>query len=135
MVAEDEFFEYAEVYGEGKGVPRAPVRAAIASGRDVLLRVDIQGAATVAAAIPACIRVFIAPPSLADLERRLRERNSDAPDALARRLATARQEIERAGECDYIVINHQGRLDETVRDLEAIMTAERLRVRRRRLAL
>ena len=130
-----EFLEHATVYGHGYGIPRSPVREALAAGRDVLLRIDVQGAATIARLVPGSIRIFLAPPSFAELEHRLRSRKADDPEVIARRLETAHEELQRADECDYLVINEDGRLDETVCQIAAIMQAERRRVRRPRVVV
>ena len=135
MLAEGEFLENATVYGYGYGIPRTPVREALAKGKDVLLRIDVQGAATIGALAPGCIRIFVAPPTFAELEQRLRQRKSDAPDVIERRLRTAHEEMARAAECDYIVVNAEGRLDDTVCQIAAILTAERLRIYRRRVEI
>lgn len=133
MLAAGEFLEHAEVYGHGYGIPRAPVRAALAEGRDVLLRIDPQGAATVGRLVPGAVRIFVAPPNLAELEARLRARKTESADALARRLATARSEMERATEFEYFVVNANGQLDRTVCEIAAIMIAEQRRIHRPRV--
>jgi guanylate kinase len=130
VLAAGEFLEHAEVYGNGYGIPRAPVRAALAEGRDVLMRIDPQGAATIGRLVPGATRIFVAPPTMDELESRLRNRKTDSPAALARRLATARAEMERAEEFEYYVVNADGELDRTVCEITAIMTAERRRIHR-----
>lgn len=130
MLDAGEFLEHADVYGFGYGIPRAPVREALAAGTDVILRIDPQGAATVGALVPGCVRIFIAPPTFDELEQRLRNRRSETPDALARRLATAHTELARADECDYLVVNADGRLDAAVCDIIAIIHAEHRRLHR-----
>jgi guanylate kinase len=135
MLAGDEFLEHATVYGYGYGIPRAPLRDALAAGLDVLARIDVQGAATLGERVPGCIRIFLAPPSFDELGRRLRERRLDSPEAIEHRLKTARAELTRADECDYVVINADGRLDETVCRISSIMAAERSRVRRRPITI
>ena len=130
MLAAGEFLEHAEVYGNGYGIPRAPVRTALAEGRDVLMRIDPQGAATVGRLVPGATRIFVAPPDMDELESRLRNRKTDSAEALARRLATARSEMARAAEFEYYVVNADGELDRTVCEITAIMAAERRRVQR-----
>jgi guanylate kinase len=125
-----ELLEHAEFNGHGYGIPRAQVREALAAGQDVLLRIDPQGAATIGAIVPGAVRIFLSPPSMAELERRLRGRKSETPEGLARRLAIAEGELQRAAECEYVVLNEDGKLDETVEQILAIMTAERCRVGR-----
>jgi guanylate kinase len=133
MLARGEFLEHATVYGYGYGIPRAPIRKALAEGVDVLVRIDVQGAATIGEFVPGSVRIFLAPPSFDELERRLRERKLDAPEVIERRLRTAREEMARAAECEYVVVNADGLLDETVCRIVSIMAAERARVRRRRV--
>lgn len=135
MLAANELLEHAEVYGFGYGIPRGPVREALAAGNDVLLRIDPQGAATIGRLAPGCVRIFIAPPSFPELEARLRSRKSETPEILERRLKTAHQEMARADECDYIVVNAEGELDQTVKEIAAIMRAERRRIHRQRVVI
>ncbi|MSQ61997.1 MAG: guanylate kinase [Dehalococcoidia bacterium] len=127
---EGAFLEHASVYGRYYGVPKAPIAAALAEGRDVLMRVDVQGAATIRALVPEVITVFLRTDSFDELEARLRARNSDDEPDLQRRITTARAEMDRLPEFDYAVANREGRLDETVDALLAIMRAERCRVGR-----
>jgi guanylate kinase len=135
MLDGGEFLEHATVYGFGYGTPRSPVREALAAGTDVLLRIDVQGAATIARLVSGSIRIFLAPPNFAELERRLRSRKADDQEVIARRLKTAHEELRRADECDYLVFNEDGRLDETVCQIAAIMQAERRRIRRARVVV
>jgi guanylate kinase len=135
MLEAEEFLEHARVYDHGYGTPRTPVREALAAGKDVLLRIDVQGAAAIGTIVPGCVRIFIAPQSFEDLERRLRGRGLDAPDVIERRLRTAHTELTRAGESDYLIVNAEGRLDDTVCQILAIMTAERRRIHRQPVEL
>lgn len=132
LLAHGEFLEHAEVHGVHLyGVPREPVRAALARGEDVILPPDVQGAATVRAAVPGTLTIFLAAPSFADLEERIRRRRRESDEAeIQRRLATARAEMARLREFDYLVINAEGQLDESVRELDAIIQAEKRRVKR-----
>ena len=134
-VAENGFLERAEVYGYRYGVPRDQVRDALASGLDVIIKIDVQGAETIKRLNPEGVFVFLAPPSMDELERRLRERKSEAAEALERRLDTARREMDRMPMFDYVVVNESGALDETAEALEAIMRAERWRYPRRAMTL
>jgi len=135
MLDAGEFLEHATVYGHGYGIPRGPVREALAAGKDVVMRIDVQGAATVARLVPGSVRIFLAPPSFEELEQRLRNRKSDDEDVIARRLQTAHEEMKRAGECDYVVVNEDARLDDTVCQIDAIMRAEHRRIRRARVVV
>lgn len=131
LLREDGFLEHAQVYGYRYGVPRAPVAAALAAGRDVLMRTDVQGAATIRRLVPETVLVFVSTPSLAELEARLRARGLDNEESLQRRLATAQAEMDRIPEFDYLVVNESGHLDVTVDRVLAIVTAEKCRVGRR----
>ena len=134
-VADDGFLEKAEVYGNRYGVPKDQVSNALASGVDVIIKIDVQGAETLKRLNPEAVFVFVAPPSMEELERRLRDRRSEPTVDLQRRLETARQELERLPMFDYVVVNESGAIDEAAQALEAIMRAERWRYPRRRLAL
>ncbi len=131
LLRENGFLEHADVYGYHYGVPRAPIAAAIRAGSDVILRTDVQGAATIRGLVPEAVLIFIAPPSMAEMETRLRERRQDDEESLRRRLATAAAEMRRIGEYDYLVENATGRLEETTDRVLAIVTAEKCRVGRR----
>lgn len=130
LVAEDEMLEYAEVFGNFYGSPRAPIEQLLAEGRDVLLDIDWQGGQQVRRSKLArdVVSVFILPPSIAELERRLRGRGQDSEDVIAGRMAKARDEISHWGEYDYVLINTD--LDATETDLRTILTAERARADR-----
>jgi guanylate kinase len=129
LIAEEELVEWAVVYGQYKGIPKWELERALESGQDVVVLVDIQGAAAVREFMPQAISVFVAPPSEAELVRRLRKRGGDTVRQVEARISTARQEMSHLEEFDYLVINHQGRLDEAVEQVEAILTAERCRIR------
>lgn len=135
MAAAGELLENALVYGHRYGVPKGPVREALAGGRDVLLRTDVQGAATIKGAVPQAVTVFLAPASLADLEERLRRRATDSQETLRVRLATARREMDAAGHFDYVIVNAEGRLEEAAHQVERIIAAERARPERTAPAL
>lgn len=122
------FLEWAQVYGYFYGVPKEQVRQALAQGRDVLIRVDVQGATTIRRLVPQAVFIFVTAPSLSELERRLRQRGTDSPKALERRLETVRQELEYLPTFDYLVINENGRLDQAVAAVEAIIAAEKCRL-------
>jgi guanylate kinase len=125
MVEADAFYEHADVHGDLKGTARTAVEPLLAQGRDVLLEIDWQGARQVRAKCPACVSIFILPPSRAELERRLRARASDSVETIARRLANSREEVAHAHEFDYIVVNDQ--FGDALADLRAILASRRLR--------
>ena len=125
MVDERELLEHAVVYGQEKGLPKEPVREMLDSGYDVLFRTDVQGARYIKSVAPGAVTIFIAPPSDAELERRLRSRGGDSDDQVKLRLETARQEIAEAGEFDHVIVNDD--LAETAAEIERIIAEERAR--------
>ncbi len=135
MIENDELFEYAIVYGDYKGNSKQHVREALASGADVVMRLDVQGAETVRKLVPEALLIFITVENEQELTARLRQRQTETAEELALRIATARQELKRIGEFDYVVVNADFCLDETVDTLVAIIQAEHHRVRPRRVSL
>ncbi|MEL6584077.1 MAG: guanylate kinase [Pseudomonadota bacterium] len=127
MIAEGEMLEHAEVFGNLYGSPRAPVEAAISAGHDVIFDVDWQGGQQIrnSELKDAVVSIFILPPSIAELENRLRTRGQDEADVIARRMQESRSEISHWAEYDYVLVNEQ--IDQTFARLEAILMAERLR--------
>jgi guanylate kinase len=129
MLRNDELLEHAEVFGNCYGTPRRPVEAALARGRDVLFDIDWQGTQQLIAKVrDDLVTVFVLPPSLAELERRLKRRAEDSDDTIRGRMAKAAEEISHYGDYDYIVINHD--LEQAFGDVRAILAAERLRLAR-----
>jgi guanylate kinase len=128
MIAREELLEHAMVYGQYKGIPKAAVRAALTSGQDVVLRVDVQGAATVKRLVPQAISIFLTAESEEALLERLRRRHTENEAQLNRRIKAARAELHRAREFKYRVVNRECALDETVDTVLSIMKAERCRV-------
>jgi len=120
MIQDDELLEYATVYGQHKGIARAQVKEALVSNRDVMMRLDVQGAATIRNMAPEAVLVFL---------------SCESEEALAARLMVAWQEMKRLPEFDYLVINHTDRLDETVDTIAAIIATEKCRVRQRKITL
>lgn len=135
LLERGEFLEHANVYGHLYGVPKEQVREAWARGQDVLLRIDVQGAATIKKIAPEAVFIFLAPSSMDELMQRLAERKTEARADLERRMATAREEMKRLPEFDYVVINRDDRLDEAVEQIMAILAAEKCRVHPRRINL
>jgi len=125
MLERGEFLESAEVHGYRYGTSQAVIRDALARGQDLVLEIDWQGAQQVRRLHPEGIGVFILPPSVAELERRMRARGQDAEAVIRRRLASAEEEMSHAPEFDYVIINKD--FDEARRDLQAIIRVERLR--------
>jgi guanylate kinase len=135
MIEQNELIEYALVYGDYKGIPKAQVREALASGQDVVMRLDVQGAETVRKLAPAALLIFITTESEEELVHRLRQRETETSDSLAIRIATARKELKRVEAFDYVLVNHDFQLDETVDTIRAIIQAEHHRVQPRRVNL
>ncbi len=135
LIADDELIEYARVYDQYKGVPKTHVRQALASGQDVLMRLDVQGAATVKAKFPETLTIFLAPPSAEVLAHRLERRGGDSEAQVRRRLETALKEMSLINDFDYVIVNHEGQLDETAKQAIAVMMAEHCRTDRRRLEI
>ena len=126
MAADGEFLEWAHVFGHRYGTPRAPVEDLLAAGKDVLFDIDWQGARDVAAKCPGdAVRVFILPPSLEELRRRLVTRSQDAEDVIERRVANAKGEIEHCDDFDYVLVNED--FDRSYAELAHIYHAERSR--------
>jgi len=129
MRADQAFLEWAEVHGNLYGTSRAAIEAQQAQGIDVFLDIDVQGAKQLRdCGLPGAVFLFIAPPSWAELERRLRGRGTDPEETVQLRLSNARREMEDADRYDYLVIND--RLDEAVEVLRAVVIAERCKARR-----
>jgi guanylate kinase len=123
MVERGEFVEWANVYGHLYGTARKQLQAAHVAGQDLLLDIDVQGHAQVRAKLPDAVSIFILPPSFEELSRRLRDRHSDAPEEIARRLETAREEIGHWAEYDYLVVNDH--LKDATQSLQAIVRGAR----------
>jgi guanylate kinase len=135
MIANDDLLEHAVVYGEYKGIPKSQVRNALRSGKDVIMRIDVQGAATIRQLAPEAVLIFLIPPSTAELASRLRLRRTESPEALERRLALAEEEMQRVHEFDYVVMNPEARPDEAASAIQSIIRAEKARIRPRRITL
>ncbi len=125
-----ELLEWAEVYGNYYGTPRSTVLKALDEGKDILLEIDIQGALQVKAAFPDCVLVFVWPPSYQELERRIRQRGTETPESLARRLRKAKLEMAHVVNYDYIVVNQPDQVEKAVKEVEAILLAEKAKVAR-----
>ena len=128
MIAQDALLEHAVVYGQHKGIPRQHVQDALASGKDVIMRIDVQGAATIRRLVPQAVLIFLTASSDEELEQRLLARGGDTSEQLQKRIATAREEMRCLPEFDYVVVNRDGELDQAVDDVLAIIRAEHRRV-------
>jgi len=128
-VAQGELLEHAHVFGNHYGTPRAPVEETLSRGADVLFDIDWQGTQQLAQAMREdLVSIFVLPPTIADLERRLRTRAQDSDDEVARRMAKASDEMSHWAEYDYIIVNRD--IDESVRQVQSVLAAERLRRQR-----
>lgn len=127
MIADDELLEWATVHGNYYGVPKAQVMDALSRGLDVILKIDVQGAETVRRLAPDALFIFLAPPSEAELERRLRGRGTEDSDALRRRIDQARHELQEAAKFDYTVVHRTDATDEAALEIEDIIEQERRR--------
>ncbi len=128
MAEQGDLLEHAIVYGQYKGIPRQQVREALDSGKDVVMRLDVQGAATVQRLAPEAMLIFLTASSEQELEQRLRARGGDSPAQLQKRITAAHEEMGRLPEFDYVVVNRDGELDRAVDDVLAIIQAEHCRV-------
>jgi len=131
MLSEDGFLEWAVVYGNYYGVPKGEIALAFSRGEDVVVKVDVQGAATIKGIVPEAVFIFLTPPSMEELEHRLRSRLSESCDDLALRLQTSHEEAQSLPLFDYVVINHRDRLDDATAQIDAIISAEKCRVQQR----
>jgi guanylate kinase len=135
LIEQGELLEYAIVYSDYKGIPKDQVRKALASGKDVVMRIDVQGAATIRKISPEALLIFLTTSSEDELVQRLEKRATEDNEDLKLRIATARQEFKRIAEFDYIVVNSENKLDETVDKINAIIEAEHHRVNPRKVNL
>ena len=131
MKARDDLLESAQVYGNWYGVPRNQVRQGLRNGKDVFLKVDVQGADTVRELAPEALFIFMIPSSLDDLRSRLTLRMTEKPSEMELRISIAESELGRVGEYDYRVVNREGQLEQAVAEIDAIITAEKCRTRPR----
>jgi guanylate kinase len=122
--------EHASVYGNLYGVPRNQVDEALANGQDVMVKVDVQGVDNIKRIMPESISIFLMPPSIEELTNRLTHRKTETQSALELRLRTASEEMKKMPEFDYAVMNRWGEIDSAVSDIEAIITAEKCRIRK-----
>jgi len=135
MIENKELLEWANVYGNWYGVPKQPVKQALDKGRDIIVKVDIQGAATIKKILPQAVFIFFLPPSREELATRLKQRHTESHFDLALRLKTAEEEIKQLPLFDYVVVNKRDEIDLAVSAIEAIITAEKCRVTPREISL
>lgn len=135
LAGKDELLEFANVHGNWYGQPRQPIRDNLRAGRDVLLKIDVQGAATIRSKVPQAIFIFLVPESLEELAARLANRNTETETELQRRLEDARVELAEQHWYDYLIVNPQGHPQEAADKLLAIMVAEHCRVHPRHVKI
>lgn len=135
MKARDELLECAEVYGRWYGVPRSQVIEAMQEGKDVILKIDVQGADTVRRLSPGAVFIFMLPASFQELRGRLASRMTESTPEMDLRLKTAEEEMKQFSKFDYRVINRDGGLASAVAEIDAIITAEKCRTDRRQVGL
>ena len=135
MIKHDELLEWANVYGNWYGVPKRPIKQALDSGQDTVVKVDIQGAASIKKILPQAVFIFLMPPSIEELMLRLKQRHNEASFDLALRVQTAEEEIKQLPLFDYVVLSQRDEIYRAVSDIVAIITAEKSRVTPREIAL
>ncbi|MDP2916888.1 MAG: guanylate kinase [Dehalococcoidia bacterium] len=135
MLKQSGLLEWANVYGNWYGVPKQPVKEALAAGRDTIIKVDMQGAATIKKIVPEAVFIFIAPPSIEELLNRLKQRSTESQFDLEVRTRAAEGEMKQVFMFDYIVVNKGDGIDEAIAQIQAIVTAEKCRVNPRRITL
>lgn len=127
LVDNNQLLEWAGVYGNLYGIPKEPVRQALKNGKDVIVKIDVQGAATIKKICPQAVFIFLVTPSLQELEKRLKQRRTETAEELELRLKTAFEELKQMMMFDYVVVNRPGEIDKAVADIEAIIAAEKCR--------
>ncbi len=135
MIENNELLEHAIVYGEYKGIPKSQVRDSLASGKDVVMRLDVQGAATIRQLCPEALMIFLTLRDEDEIVRRLQARRTESLASLKLRIETARHEMTQIDSFDYVIFNREGYLDETVDVIVAIIVAEHHRVNPRKVTL
>jgi guanylate kinase len=135
LIKNNGLLESARVYGNWYGVPKQPIREALAKGKDTIVKVDVQGAATIKQILPEAVFIFIAPLSLEELSTRLNQRGSETASDLAVRLKTAEDEIKQIYRFDYVVYNRCNEIDLAIEQIRAIVTAEKCRAKPRKIVL
>ena len=128
MIENNELLEWANVYGNWYGVPEKPVKQALDKGQDTIVKVDIQGAATIKKILPQAVFIFLTPPSIEELKLRLKQRRTESSFDFTLRTKTAEEEIKQLSLFEHVVFSRQNEIDRAVADIKAIITAEKRRV-------
>jgi guanylate kinase len=131
MIDKEQLLEWAEVYGNYYGVPEGEITQALSRRKDVIVKVDVQGASAIKRLMPQAILVFLMPPSMQELEARLKQRRSESSEDVALRLAKVKEEMENLPLFDYVITSHEGKIDDVISQVNAIVVAEKCRVKRR----
>ena len=131
----NELLESANVYGNWYGVPKEPIRQALKRGNDIIVKVDVQGAATIKKLAPQAVFIFLMPPSVDELAARLNRRYTESPESLALRLRTCEHEMKQISKFDYVVFNHRDQIESAVNEVKAIIIAEKCRAKQREISL
>jgi guanylate kinase len=135
LIDAGELLEWANVYGNYYGIPKEPVRQALRHGKDVIVKIDVQGAATIKKILPQAVFIFMVTPYMEELEKRLKQRRTETSDGLELRLKTAADELRQLPMFDYVVVNRPGEINQAVAEIIAIITAEKCRIASRELSL
>jgi guanylate kinase len=135
MQVEGEFLEASEVHGHWSGTPRDQVLAALVEGRHAILKIDVQGADKIKALVPEVLRIFVAPPSMSEREKRLAGRGTESAEEFAQRNRDAEYEMSRAVDYDHVVVNETGRVEDTARRIDEIIREEERANAHRRITL
>ncbi len=135
MIEHGELLEWAKVYSNWYGVPKGTIKHALDRGQNTIVKVDVQGAATIKKILPQAVFIFLIPPSMEELATRLKQRRTESSFDAALRIKIAGEEIEQLPLFDYVVVNRQGKIDRAVAEIKAIITAEKCRVAPREVAL
>ncbi len=135
MITRNELIEYALVYQDYKGIPREQVRRALQSGKDVVMRLDVQGARRIRDLFPEAVLIFLVPSDAKEWYQRLVDRKTETPESLKIRIDTALSELEQLDIFDYVVVNAQSRLQKAVDDIEAIIKVEHSRTHPRKITV
>ena len=135
LIDKGQLLEWANVYGNYYGVPKAEISQALSKGIDVIVKVDVQGATTIKKILPQAVFIFLTPPSMEELERRLKQRRSESSLDLALRLVKASEEVRSLALFDYVITSYQGKINDVISQIHAIVIAEKCRVKPREVQL
>ncbi len=135
LLNDNGLLEWAQVYGNWYGVPKGPIKEALAQGKDTVIKVDVQGAATIKKILPEALFIFVAPPSFQELSDRLTNRSTESEADLRLRLKKAEDEMEQICNFDYVIVNRGNELDKAIEQILAIVSAEKCRVNPRKISL